>query len=213
MAKESKIISIRFYTDEYEKALTEIYNNKSAGATEAVKAYVHIRKSMLAEMKGRFTRAQLSYLIDIQNGTIFEPMLTARKSTWIAEIEDANLLDHAGKKWGIDVNHLIEKVNELNAAEVYFWRELIHLFWHGAQDFHIKSQDLNRFLDEWAAKINICDAILYMQQLYPEKHLTDERVEKYVKIICKVDEVTDNFELSDDQLEELKFALDIEKYD
>jgi len=146
---KAKLLHARFYSDEYEKALIEIFGTKSAGATEAIKAYVHIRKSILAEMKYRFDRKELSYLIDIQNSTIFEPMMAARQSTWIAEIEDADLLDHAGQKWNVNVPILIEKVKNLNAAEIYYWREVIHLFWYGTEDFQIESQELNEFLDKW----------------------------------------------------------------
>lgn len=151
---KQNLITARFYSDEYADALADIFGNKSNGGIKAIEGYVNIRKIVLAEMKGTFTREELSYLIDIQNGKIFDSNIASRRSTWIAEIEDANLFDQTGAKWNVDVPMLIEKVKALNAAEVYFWRELIHLFWYGASDFHVKPEDLNRFLDKWSKTIH-----------------------------------------------------------
>ncbi|MFX0133044.1 MAG: hypothetical protein ACFFDN_05290 [Candidatus Hodarchaeota archaeon] len=50
---------------------------------------------------------------------------------------------------------------------------------------------------------NICDMILYMQQLFPELNLTDEIVENHVKEICSVDSVPEDFELTEKQLNQL----------
>jgi hypothetical protein len=97
-----------------------------------------------------FTKKELSYLVDIQNATIFEARMAVSNRTWIAEIEDSDELDHMGEKWEVDARDIIKKVNNLTSSDIYFWRLAINRFWQVESAYGSPMPNLEKFLDDFA---------------------------------------------------------------
>lgn len=137
------LITIRHYNPDIDRGLAEIHGTKSAGAVRAVEAYLAIRAHTLHEIKGMFTKNELSFLVDIQNGSMFEHKFAASASAWIARIEDTDkLFPFTVKQWEVDVKEIIEKIKTMPSAQIYFTQELIDLFWSDDK------RDLDGFIEQ-----------------------------------------------------------------
>lgn len=134
-------ITIRIDTPGAEERLAKLHGNKTNGATRAVEAYLAIRNLTMPRLVGRFTQNELKYLVDIQNGTIFQAGIAASARTWIAEVEDSDTFDYMGKKWGVNVPTLIEKIKQMASAEIFFMREEIDRFWNADGKQEMKDLD------------------------------------------------------------------------
>lgn len=77
-----------------------------------------IRKRSKSELRGIFTPEEWSLMADSLNGTIITQEFRCLPSALIASVEDSNLYDGLGAKWGVDIKALIEKVDKLTAAQV-----------------------------------------------------------------------------------------------
>lgn len=123
--------------------LSQIWGSVSAGATKAVEAYVNLRKRVLQDMKGYFSKDELTALVDNQNGTIFSPDLFSISGTWVHGVEDGIKYDGLDSRWNIDRDDLIEKLNALSDVQAYFMREEIDRFWSDTDS------DLEEFVSKY----------------------------------------------------------------
>ena len=126
--------------------LVKLYGSAYAGGTRATEAFLWLRRYALKGIRGKFTKNELSALIDIQNGSIFEEQFAVNHSAFIAHIEDANEFEGIGRRWDIDIKVLIEKVNHLNTCEIFFLQEEIDRFWNVEKAFGSPNPDLEKFL-------------------------------------------------------------------
>jgi len=126
--------------------LVKLYGSAYAGGTRATEAFLWLRKYALKGLKGKLTKNELSALIDIQNGSIFEEQFAVNHSAFIAHIEDADEFEGIGEKWKIDIKALIEKVKNMSTCEIFFLQEEIDRFWNVEQAFGSPNPDLEKFL-------------------------------------------------------------------
>ena len=99
-----------------------------------------IRKRSMSELKGRFTKAEWSYMADALNGTIITPEFRCIPGALIASVEDSDRYDGLGEKWGVDVKKLTYKIEDLTAAQVDAVFTRIEEFWDSEE----------KDLDKWA---------------------------------------------------------------
>lgn len=99
-----------------------------------------IRKRSISELKGRFTKAEWSYMADSLNGTIVTPEFRCIPGALVASIEDSDRYDGLGEKWNVDVKKLIYKIEDLTAAQVDAVFTRIEEFWDSEE----------KDLDKWA---------------------------------------------------------------
>ena len=125
----SKITKTFRVLPETEAELVKLHGNVSAGATEAADAYVAIRKYTLSELKGMFTRDELTGLVSSLNGSMFEPSYAANTRMFAIHCQDAELYEYSFSSNGADAKALLAKVNALTAAQCYFLQLEIRLFW------------------------------------------------------------------------------------
>lgn len=136
-------------SDQIKQDLSELHGSVSSGAGRAVEIYLALRSRSLHNIKGRFDRKELSYLVDMLNGTMFDPKLAVIPDVLIAGIEDADEYEQLGAKWDVDIEVLSAKVRDLTSAESCFLIEEINRFWYG-QGYGAPTPELEAFLDEYA---------------------------------------------------------------
>jgi hypothetical protein len=130
-------------SDEAKKQLSALHSSVSAGAERAIDCYLALRSRSLHEIKGKFSRGELSYLVDMMNGTMLEVQFAVNPSVQIAAIEDADKYEGLAAKWGVNLPVMIDKFMELNSAQCLFLIEEIKMFWENPQD-------LDGFLDKYS---------------------------------------------------------------
>ena len=81
-------------------------------------------------VKGKFTKGELSMMLDVSNGLYATPTTLTRSLK--ANIEDSfdDMPDTYEEKWGIDKNTMLEKLNTLDGFEIGCLQIWAVDFWH-----------------------------------------------------------------------------------
>lgn len=148
-------INVTLNFQETIERLKEIHGgSNNENGRKSIEGYIAMRTAWEAHacsVRGKiFTRAELSLLCDIQNGTIFDPNLCASQRTWLASLEDADEFDKVGEKWNVDMPGLAKKIKSLSPPEIYFYREEIDRFWQNPVAYGSPAPDLKAFCDKFA---------------------------------------------------------------
>ena len=101
-------INISVSSDALYKSLS---GSVQGGALYVLDAFPALYQRTLADMRGIFSEAELSLILDIHNGTLLTPGI-AGQHIGIA-VRDSIELDGSDKKWDIDGPALISKVEQL----------------------------------------------------------------------------------------------------
>jgi hypothetical protein len=126
--------------------LTALFDNRTEAVQGAVDAYVNIRKYTLRELKGIFVREELIGLIDNLNGSMLQADYQANKSMYIAHLEDGEHFENMSERFNFDFQTLINKVNSLTSAQIFFLQAEIERYWR--QDSS-KDDSLNKFIEQF----------------------------------------------------------------
>ena len=137
-------------TQDNKNALTKLHGSVSAGTEKAVESYIQLRPRIMIELKGFFTKAELSLIIDAYNGTIFDPRMAGNNNVLTASIEDAITFDNIAEKWEVEPPILFEKIAQLNATQTYFLLEEIDRFWNNKNAYGAPNPNLDIFLKEFS---------------------------------------------------------------
>ncbi len=127
--------------------LQALYGNNSAGTSRAAECFPYIRRATLTEIKGIFNKNELHAIIDSFYGMIIEPQYSANKQMFIAHLQNSNNYENIGKRWNVNINHVIEKVNKLTTAQAFFLQEEIHRFLNLEYD-NKQNPELNNILED-----------------------------------------------------------------
>ncbi len=125
------------------KQLEEIYQKPGTGASVAAEAYVFIRRYTLRELKGMFTREELIGMISNLNGTLQQPEFQSNPVMFAAHLEDGELYESLSKQYGFNFGTLMQKVQKLTSAQVFFLQEEIRLFWDN------DARDMEAFIERF----------------------------------------------------------------
>lgn len=120
--------SIRI-TDDSEKILTPLFENRNEAIQAAIDGYNAIRKHTLFELRGIFSREETISMVDNLNGTMLQPEYQANKSMYIAHLEDGETFENLSGRFEVDFKVLKNKVESLTAAQVFFLQAEIERFW------------------------------------------------------------------------------------
>jgi hypothetical protein len=120
--------SIRI-TDDSEKFLTPLFDNRNEAIQAAIDAYNSIRRYTLKELTGIFTREEIIAMVDNLNGTMLQPEYQANKDIYIAHLEDGEKFEYLSDRFKIDFTTLKTKVGGLTAAQIFFLQAEIERFW------------------------------------------------------------------------------------
>jgi hypothetical protein len=105
--------------------------------------YALLREARVA-LRERLTPAELSAILDVQNGHWYRPGLLDAGEIW-ANVEDGCRLDGLDKKWGIDGAVLVEKLKVLSPIEVHALADATERFWESVS--RDEKPEIERALD------------------------------------------------------------------
>lgn len=104
-----------------------------------IDAGMDIYPATIEELKGRFTPAELSAILDNMNGVLLAKEYQANASMLWAHLEDGDAYEDLFSKWDIDRTALREKILALSAAQAYVLQEEASLFWCGEEKTGLKN--------------------------------------------------------------------------
>jgi hypothetical protein len=125
--------------------LEKFYDSKGGGAERIVPGFFSIRKYTLHELKGKFTKDELSALIDAQNGVLLQAELQANKGVLLANVADFEKFGNGISRHKAKPDQLYKKIDQLTASQAYFLQNEIEVFWRG-----IEYKDLNDFIKRFS---------------------------------------------------------------
>ena len=105
-----------------------------------VEPFNRLKKTTLNEIKGYFSREELTVLVDCLNGTMLTPDFIYNKSFFIFNLEDFEQLEGGISRHNASPEILLNKLKELNSSTVYFLFLEILNFWQ-------KGDNLDDFLE------------------------------------------------------------------
>lgn len=119
--------------DEIADQLIEIAGTKNAGASEAIEAYIYIRRATLHELKGVFTKEEAAALADMYNATLLTPRLQVQPEVIRAEIEDSERYENTCSRHGANMDELLKKTDVLTAAQVFVLQQELVRAWNNQE--------------------------------------------------------------------------------
>lgn len=124
----SKNATIRLQ-DETHEFLKTNFDGIQSGISLIVEPFDRLRQITIKELKGYFTREEITALIDSQNGTMLTPDFIYNKSFLLAQLEDFEMLEGGISRHKGEPSELFEKIQELSSVQVYYILLDIHIFW------------------------------------------------------------------------------------
>ena len=128
-----------------EEKLGEIFDNKTIAGETIIDSFLYLRRNTLSEIKGIFTKEEIIGIVDLRNGTIFEPQFSCNNKFLLAELEDAEKFDSQSKNFNFDYKKLIAKIQRLTSAQIYFLLLEINRFWNKEST---KENSLDNFIKD-----------------------------------------------------------------
>ena len=112
------------------KMLSEVDFRPTTAAQNILELFASLRRAVLIELKGIFTREEIIVLADIYNGVMPTWKYLSSKEMLIAEVEDGEHFDGTCTRHEADIHKLIEKIKELSAAHVAILQLELYRFWN-----------------------------------------------------------------------------------
>lgn len=130
--------------EEKVQQIAALFTSQKEGLTQSVENYLVLRASTLNSLKGLFNREELITLLDLHNGTMYEPRFTS-PSILQAHLEDGELLEGTCTRQGSDYKVLNEKISKLSHAQSLFLIEECWRFWN----VETYGQEINNFISKF----------------------------------------------------------------
>lgn len=118
----------------------ENFSSANAGLVFALESFPELYKRGLLELKGRFTRGELLFIVDVYNAT----MLTPGMPMLDAQVSDGIALDGLDKKWGIDGPALVKKVEGLTSFQATVLEIWANGYWYARTGGELR--DLEKYI-------------------------------------------------------------------
>lgn len=116
---------------------------KSAAANQAIECWIASEKRARRAIVGLFTANELKALIDVLNGTVVD---YAYADSIQHEFEDGCQLDGLDKKWGLDKDAVLAKMDPLSLPEWIVLYQVAREFWENPE------QDMEEYVMSWSSK-------------------------------------------------------------
>src|SRR5690606_8116153 len=114
----SKNITIRLDEQQAEN-LKKDYGQISTAIQLIVEPFERLRKMTMQELKGYFSREELTVLVDSQNGVLLTPDFIYNKQFIIAQLEDFEHFESGISRHGAKLENLLKKMDKLSHSQVY----------------------------------------------------------------------------------------------
>lgn len=133
--------------DEAAMELNKIYKTRYDGAQTAIEGFLAIRINTLAEIKkAGFSYAEIMAIVASLNGTMTSgARMQCNKAAFMAHMEDFQELESGISQFEADPKPLLEKLNSLTAAQIYFLQDEIFVWWERSDE-----QPLEEFIKTMA---------------------------------------------------------------
>lgn len=135
-----------------ETILQEVGNNYSSanmGVNRSLYLLLNLEKRLSAELKGVFTKAELSALLDANNGVLIAEPFWGSQRMMVFSLEDSEEFEGLGAKWEISINKLCSKIKALSPAVFLFLHEEIYRFWNEVPAYGSPSPSIEDFLKKY----------------------------------------------------------------
>lgn len=118
--------------------LTENGKSINQAIIDSCQTLKRIRTVSTGEIRGIFTSAEWSFLVDSLNGTMITDTFRCNVQALIAHCEDSAKYESLDKKWGVDMTKFLEKIKALHGANIDAIYARVEDFWEN-----------ERNLEEW----------------------------------------------------------------
>ena len=103
-------------------------DNRSEQINGDLTRYYRLLAEARTALRARLSPAELSAIVDVQNGHVYAPRLSHDDIS--ANIEDACRLDGLADKWSIDGRGLVETLSALDLWQLTALADATERFWH-----------------------------------------------------------------------------------
>lgn len=128
-------------SDATDKWLSENFATKHAGAELVLDAFPVLYRRGLADLKGQFSGPELSLLLDALNGLYLTPILLGQHL--VASATDGIQLDRLDKKWGVEPESFLQKLDSLSFFEKACLEIWLRAYWESGEEDH----------EQWVGKL------------------------------------------------------------
>lgn len=125
----SKNATIRL-PEEVQEKLKANFGGIQSAVSLIVEPFEKLRRVTMNELKGYFTKEELTSLIDSQNGVLLTPDFIYNKSFLLAQLEDFESLEAGITRHEANPSVLFTKLKNLSNSQVYFLLLDLHIFWN-----------------------------------------------------------------------------------
>lgn len=129
------------------KFYTSVFQSLNWGLEFTADAFPVLYRRTLHDLKGRFTRGELSLMIDVFNATALMPGLAGQHLD--ANVADGIDLDRLDEKWKIDGAALNAKIAALTIFQAACLEIWANGFWYRAD----APDPVGKDFDEWLAQL------------------------------------------------------------
>ncbi|SHJ06400.1 hypothetical protein SAMN05443429_108101 [Cruoricaptor ignavus] len=110
--------------------LAKDFENFTTAVQLILEPHRRLRKVVMKELKGLFSKEEITALVDSQNGVMLTPAFIYKKDFLIEQLEDFELFESGISRHGAEKEELIEKLSGISNSQVYFLLLEIHAFWN-----------------------------------------------------------------------------------
>lgn len=125
------------------------YSSANGGVNRALYLLENLEKRLGAEIRGTFTEDELKAILDANNGTMVSEPFWGSQRAMAIQMEDAEQFDQVGKKWGVDVSVIIEKIQDLSPASFLYFHEEIYRFWNEPPAYGSPAPQITLFIEKY----------------------------------------------------------------
>jgi len=125
--RDHPLVQFRIIDEDMEKLLNERVGRLEESTNTAARRDLRRYNVLLDSVRPVFTRDQALLLVDVFNGTHFEPIEMSLSALWasLADAEDAYWQKH-----GVEKEPFVERIHDLSEAEALAVIDAIERFWN-----------------------------------------------------------------------------------
>ena len=111
-----------------------------------IDSFFILRRRALEDLKGKFTREELTALADMFNATTFDPAM-AQRNVLIAEAEDSETYNSTLTRFNVDKEIFFGKLKKLTEIHAFWLIFKCWNFWYNGQN------NANPDLEKWISQL------------------------------------------------------------
>ncbi len=131
--------------------ITSRYASANGGVNRALYLLENLEKRLTAEIRGLFTEDQLKAILDANNGTLISEPFWGSQRAMVIQMQDGDEYDQLGKKWGVSIEAICNKINKLSPAAFLYFHEEIYRFWNEPPAYGSPSPSITSFIEKYTS--------------------------------------------------------------